>query len=237
MGYLNVPHYSVTKMKNTKAKVAIQTVLWLLPFLLVIIAVFCLSSWLFNTVIFESTYYKLVTNTKVINNDLKIELSKKIDEVSEEVQEFPNIPYLSQWATLNVEGWEQKDIPVYSGDNADILEIGSGHYIGSPFCGQGGRVVLTAHVTEIFYELEDMKKGDIVTVDTIYGRYKYKVIETTVFDYQDTTYISKYDRNATETLFMYTCYPRSQYGIRYRRYGVLCEKIDGKDWHTNEKTQ
>lgn len=224
-------------MKNTKVKATIQIILSLLPFLLVVLAVFCLSSWLFNTVIFESTYYKLVTNTKVINNDLKIELSKKIPEVSEEVQEFPNIPYLSQWATLNVQGWEQKDIPVYSGDNADILEIGSGHYIGSPFCGQGGRVVITAHVTELFYELEDMKKGDIVTIDTIYGRYKYKVIETTVFDYQDTTYISKYDRNATETLFMYTCYPRDQYGIRYRRYGVLCEKIDGKDWYANEKAQ
>lgn len=217
-------------MKNTKTKATIQIVLWPLPFLLVVIAVFCLSSWLFNTVISESTYYKLVTNTKVINNDLKIELSKKIDEVSEDPQEFPKIPYLSQWATLNVQGWEQKDIPVYSGDNADILEIASGHYIGSPFCGQGGRVVITAHVTVLFYELEDMKKGDIVTIDTIYGRYKYKVIETMVFDYQDTTYISKYDRNATETLLMYTCYPRSQYGIRYQRYGVLCEKIDGKDW-------
>lgn len=224
-------------MKNQKAKLAVRSVLWVLPFVIVLTAVFCLASWLFNTAIVESTYYKLITNTKVINNDLKIELSKKIEEAEEDAEEFPKIPYLSQWATLNVQGWKEKDIPVYSGDNADILEVGAGHYIGSPFCGQGGRVVLTAHVTEVFYELEDLKKGDIITVDTIYGRYKYKVKDTLVFDYQDTTCISDYDRNDKESLLMYTCYPRDQYGIRYKRYGVLCEKIEGKDWHTNEKTQ
>lgn len=225
-------------MKNQKARLAVRAVLWILPFVIVLAAVFCFSSWLFNTVIVESTYYKLITNTKVINNDLKIELSKKIEQVDEaEVEEFPVIPYLSQWATLNADGWKEKDIPVYSGDNADILEVGAGHYIGSTFCGQGGRVVLTAHVTEIFYELEDLKKGDIITVDTVYGRYQYKVKETFIFDYQDTTCITDYDRSAAETLLMYTCYPRDQYGIRYERYGVLCDKISGKDWYTNEKAQ
>lgn len=220
------------KKSESKANFAIKIIFWLLPFIIVAAAVCIFSSWLLNTVVVDSTYYKLVTNTSVINNDIKIDLSKKIDKPEEDAAQFPKIPYFSQWATLNVEGWEMKDIPVYSGDNADILEIGSGHYIGSPFCGQGGRVVLTAHVTKIFYELEDMKKGDTVTVDTIYGRYKYRVKKTFVFDYQDASCITDYDRNAPETLLMYTCYPRSVYGIRYERFGVLCEKIEGKDWHT-----
>lgn len=142
---------------------------------------------------------------------------------------YPMVQLGDQWATMTVDGWEKKDIPVIWGDGKSNLRDGAGTWAGSRFCGQDGKLVLCAHVTTWFYELEDTKVGDKVTFETYYGTYVYEVTETLVFERTDPTVLKNTD--GEETLVLYTCYPRSV-GFRYtsQRYAVICKLVEGKTW-------
>ena len=152
-----------------------------------------------------------------------------VPDEAEDEEEIPVIYYETQWATLNVDGWEYRDIPVYFGDSNEILAIGAGQWIGSRFCGQGQKIVICAHVTSHFYEIEDTEVGTEITMDATYGTYKYRVKDIVIFSITDDSLLTKqYDE---ETLILYTCYPRTN-GFDYKseRIALVCEKISGKDY-------
>ena len=196
----------------------------LLPFLLLFGALICAVIVLFQSVIAPSPYFGLLTYNPV-NPSVTIPTAKE--------GEFPVIPYESQWATLNVQGWERKDIPVFFGDNKAILKKGAGMWANSRFCGQNGKTVISAHVTTDFYELEVTPIGTLVTVDTIYGQYVYEVTDTLIFNYKDASPLKPAD--GEEVLFLYTCYPRKNgYQFKTERMALICKKIEGKDWSANE---
>ena len=199
-----------------------------LPYPLVVGAIACIVVLLFQMTVASSGVYQLLTNGSAVNNEATVP-----PPVVEE-GEFPVIPYESQYATLNVEGWERKDIPVFFGDNNTLLRKGAGMWINSRFFGQGGKTVLSAHVTSHFYEMEDTSIGDLVTVDTIYGQYVYKVIDILVFNYKNESLL--YPKEGEEDiLFMYTCYPRENgYQFKTERLALICKKIEGKDWRKHE---
>ena len=181
---------------------------------------------LFQTVIEPSEYFQLLTNGNSAQSD-----GAQTPVVED--GEFPVIPYESQWATLNVQDWNEKDIPVFFGDNKALLRKGAGMWVNSRFCGQNGKIVLSAHVTSHFYEMEDVKIGDLVTMNTVYGTYTYKVVATQVFNYQDSSLLTPED--GEEVLVMYTCYPRENgYLFKTERLALICKKVDGKDWTTDE---
>lgn len=197
-----------------------------LPFLLSFGAVFCLIVVTLQTFVFSSPFFQLVVNGNVLDDSS----SNKVPIVEE--GKFPVIPYESQWATLNVEGWKNKDISVFFGDNNTILRKGAGMWVNSRFCGQNGKIVLSAHVTSYFFEMEDTKIGALVTMDTVYGQYIYKVVDSVVFHYQDASRISPQD--GEEVLVLYTCYPRKNgYLFKTQRLALICKKIEGKDWTIN----
>lgn len=98
------------------------------------------------------------------------------------------------------------DIPVYHGDSPEELVDGAGHYAGSYFPGEGASIVLAAHNSHgLFYNLPQIKIGDIATIETIYGTFKYQVYKTDIVDYRDD---SKFPiQTDEEILMLYTCYP------------------------------
>ena len=99
-------------------------------------------------------------------------------------ESFPVIGYGQQWATMCVEGWDRAvNIPMYFGDDDDLLKKGAGMSFKSSFPGQGGRTIVSAHVTREFYELEECRKGKLVTLNTVYGQYVYRIRNLFVFDY------------------------------------------------------
>ncbi len=198
----------------------------LLPYILACGAIMCTVIVLFQTIIAPSEYFQLIMNGNTANSG---------GVQSPIVQEggFPLIPYESQWATLNVQSWETKDIKVFFGDNKAILKKGAGMWVNSRFCGQNGKIVLSAHVTSHFYEMEDSKIGDLVTMETVYGTYTYKVVDLQVFHYQNTSLIAPKD--GEEVLVLYTCYPRENgYLFKTQRLALICKKIEGKDWSLDE---
>lgn len=194
----------------------------LLPFFLSVAAIACLSVFLFRTCVLSSGAVRLL-----LNGASAPVTTPSISKPSSET--FPIIPYESEWATLNVEGWTRRDIPVYFGDNHSVLRKGVGMWMNSRFCGQAGKTVLSAHVTSHFYELEDTEVGDLVTVDTVYGQYTYQVSETQIFDYRDETLLMP--DGEEDTLLMYTCYPRKNgYRFKSQRLALICRKVSGKAW-------
>lgn len=111
------------------------------------------------------------------------------------------------------------DIPVYWGSNAELLEHGACHSSSSVLAGQKGNSVISAHVDTYFADLDKLKKGDTVTLNTAYGEFIYKVREEISFESSDRKYvtISKDDR-----LTLYTC-KNDILGASDQRIGVICD--------------
>ena len=139
--------------------------------------------------------------------------------------EFEMPLYGECWSILNVDGWNNKDIPVFYGDTNRILTRGAGMWSGSRFCGQNGKTVLSAHVTKHFREIGDTEVGTVVTMQTSYGVYKYQVAEKIIFSPNDDSLLLQ--DNSNESLVLYTCYPYNT-RIRRQRIALVCRKIEGK---------
>lgn len=211
-----------------------------LPFPMIFVAWVLIVVMLFDAFIGSSAYFQLATH----DGDFRpsVNVSGDSDTTPDpdvtpdpdtEADPFPVIYYEEQWATLNVDGWEKKDIKVFFGDNNNLLRKGAGMSINSRFCGQGGKIVLSAHVTTDFHELEVTPIGTRITMDTTYGTYVYEVVDTLIFNYKDDSALLPND--GEESLFMYTCYPRKNgYRFKTERMALICKKVEGKDWVTYE---
>lgn len=230
-------------MQSFKKNPFVKGFFLLLPFPLAFLALILAVVVLFQSFIVPSAYFQFLTHDPISPSVTLPTLPPIVTDdpddpddgttAPEEDAEFPVIPYESQWAILNVEGWERKDIKVYFGDNNSILRKGAGMWFNSRFCGQNGKIVLSAHVTTDFYELETTPIGAIVTMNTVYGVYRYEVTETLIFNYKNAAPLNPAD--GEEILFMYTCYPRKNgYQFKSERMALICKKIEGKDWVTDE---
>lgn len=119
--------------------------------------------------------------------------------------------------------------PVFFGDRNNILEKGAGQYSGSFFPGEGGTILIGAHDTTYFENLENVKKGQVFEFTTEYGIYEYKVTKTKIYD--EDAYDEAYDLSSDkEQLILYTCYPFGELnGTKTQRMFVYLEKILGPD--------
>ncbi len=149
---------------------------------------------------------------------------KKGDTVNAEDVEFPTIN--KQFGELAVESCDVQ-AKLFFGDGKIPLKNGVGIYAGSFVPGYGKTILVAGHNNTYFNGLKNIKKGDVVSVRTSWGNYKYKVKETKVLDAQDKKAI---DLNADkETLVMYTCYPFDEIGLTSKRFFVYADKISGPE--------
>jgi len=142
---------------------------------------------------------------------------------------FPPIFMSEQWATITIPSAGVLELPVYQGTTSDLLDLGAGHSPNSRFPGQGGRIVIPAHVgyKHMFQRLETMNVGDLVYVNTTYaGYYVYRVTETVIIDENDGTY-TKSTKDSGDQLVCYTCYPYNTSTVRTQRFVILCELVRG----------
>lgn len=227
------------KLKN-KDGAAKRFILLGAPFLLYFIAVICISIFVFNTFITTSPLWNaLITDKKLVasqgvddnmeyvNPSVVFDAEKKYYKLSE----FPAIRWAKKWATLTVDYLGAKDIPVYNGDTDDVLNAGIGRYFNSLYPGCGGNCVLSFHVNRQreLYFLEDLPIGELVVVNTIYGKYTYRVEARDIYGVSESSYIT---RNDGEMLTIYTCYPKEG---PYRKYRIaytclLVEELSDPTW-------
>ncbi len=149
------------------------------------------------------------------------------DQIYYNKKDFPGYKWGELWAKLSIPAIGVENKNIYVGESNSIYKKGIGKRFGTRFPGQGGNIVLGAHVTREFYDLQLLKAGDRVYIETEYGSYIYEVYETIIFSIGDYKHIMNYDKE--EKLTLYTCHPR---GTAYRteRFGVFCKKISGPEW-------
>lgn len=128
-----------------------------------------------------------------------------------------------QYATISVDRVNFEK-PVYYGDNDGILEIGIGHYMKSGLPGEGKPILLAGHNGTHFWKLQDMKKDDIVKINTSWGEYTYKIYDIQIMDAKD--FDTSQLNDEEERLIMYSCYPFDVPSTP-TRYFVYASKVSG----------
>ncbi len=150
----------------------------------------------------------------------KLVMNKKSTFHTNQIQ----VPALeTHYANLYCERVEL-DAPVYYGDSDTVLSYGVGQYAASGLPGEGKPILIGGHDATYFAPLEHINIGDIVTIETNYGQFEYKVAATRIADALET---DSYDLSqAKEQLILYTCYPFNQLlGDSSDRFFVYCDRI------------
>ena len=114
--------------------------------------------------------------------------------------------------------------PLYYGDNEAVLQDGTGQYPNNTLPGMGKPMLVSGHDVTYFEPLADVKIGDIITIVTDYGTFRYGVTSKKILDKSDQ---SAYDlEQDKEQLILYTCYPFGQLvGERDNRFFVYCDPV------------
>jgi sortase A len=112
---------------------------------------------------------------------------------------------------------------VMEGDDRRTLRRAVGHIPGTTFPGQNGNVVLTAHRDTFFRPLRNISRDDIITLTTVQGRYRYRVLSTQVVSPDN---VSLLDPTQNETLTLITCHPFYFVGAAPNRFIVRAERIE-----------
>ena len=229
-----------TRHKKTYQRILLKA----LPCVLFLAAIFCFSYYFFEAVIVDSTVWSLLvaSDAAVSNTGMTLKTKMQTPEPGESdvndgssdngyrnLEDFPVITWGEQWATLSIPAHGVEQAPVFLGDGNDILnQMVIGQFFSSSFPGQPGKTVLDSHVSGAFHCLEDMKEGERIILDTIYGRYEYEVTEILIFTPEQKDVVRP-DKSEEDRLLCYTCYPRAA-AYRTQRIGVLCRKVSGAVW-------
>ena len=112
---------------------------------------------------------------------------------------------------------------VYFGDSSSILKKGVGQKSSSYLPGEGKTTILSGHNTGVFKELSSLKKGNKIIIETVYGKFIYKVSDSEVVKETNVSVLEKeYD------LILYTCYPNSNlYGDKRI---VIYANLESSEW-------
>ncbi|GMA50600.1 hypothetical protein GCM10025857_19570 [Alicyclobacillus contaminans] len=107
--------------------------------------------------------------------------------------------------------------PIIQGTGAAQLREGVGHAPDTALPGQGSNVFLAGHRDTVFRALGRIHTGDVVTFDTLYGKFVYQVTFSQVVTQYDTQVMKP---TPQETLTLMTCYPFLFFGFAPDRYIV-----------------
>ncbi|MDF1499308.1 MAG: class D sortase [Anaerolineales bacterium] len=114
--------------------------------------------------------------------------------------------------------------PVVQGDGWEQLKKGVGQHIGSADPGSNGNMVLSAHndiFGELFRDLDKLKPGDEIRVQTSMQEYVYRVTGMRIVSPTEVNVMSP---TAKATVTLISCYP---YLVDTERIVVFGELVDG----------
>ena len=107
-------------------------------------------------------------------------------------------------------------------DNA-TLRRAVGHIPGTALPGQPGNIGLSGHRDTFFRPLRNIQQHDLITLTTLLGEYRYRVISINVTGPSD---VSVLDPGGNQILTLVTCYPFHFVGSAPHRFIVRAERID-----------
>jgi sortase A len=113
-------------------------------------------------------------------------------------------------------------VMVTEGDDHRTLRRAVGHIPGTALPGQIGNIALTGHRDTFFRPLRNIRIDDIVTLSTLQGEYRYRVLATQVVS---PDHVSVLDPGRNEILTLITCHPFYFVGAAPNRFIVRAERI------------
>lgn len=116
-------------------------------------------------------------------------------------------------------------LPLIEGTGDKELARGVGHYRTSVLPGEPDNSVLAGHRETAFKRAGELKKGDLIRVETHEGEFTYSVRKTWIVDEDDRTVIVSTEE---PIIRLVTCYPFDMVGSAPERYIIEAELIDSK---------
>jgi sortase A len=115
-------------------------------------------------------------------------------------------------------------VMVVEGDDGKILRRAAGHVPGTALPGQSGNVGITGHRDTFFRPLRNIQMDDLITLTTLQGAYRYRVVSTKIVSPDD---VSVLDPTGGEVLTLVTCHPFYFVGAAPNRFIVRAERVKG----------
>jgi len=113
-------------------------------------------------------------------------------------------------------------VMVAEGDDGKTLRRAAGHVPGTALPGEPGNVAITAHRDTFFRPLRNIRMDDVITVATLRGEYRYRVVATEIVRPNDVWVL---DPVGGEVLTLVTCHPFYFVGAAPNRFIVRAERI------------
>jgi sortase A len=110
------------------------------------------------------------------------------------------------------------------GTEGTTLRRGVGHISDTPLPQRAGNVGLAGHRDTAFRGLKDIRKGDLIQLDTLEGTYRYGVDWAQVVDPSDVGVLATGTRRE---LTLVTCYPFYYVGSAPERFVVRAHQLEG----------
>jgi sortase A len=119
---------------------------------------------------------------------------------------------------------------VVEGTSTSTLRRAVGHIGGTALPGEPGNAGLSGHRDTFFRPLRNIRRNDLITVTTLLGDFRYRVVSTRVVGPHD---VGVLDPSATETLTLVTCYPFYFVGSAPQRFIVRAERVENSPHETD----
>lgn len=111
---------------------------------------------------------------------------------------------------------------VFEGTDRVTLRRAAGHIPRTGLPGEPGNMGIAGHRDSFFRPLKDIAKEDVITLTTLRGEFRYRVVSTRVVA---PTEVSVLSPTANEVLTLVTCYPFYFVGSAPERFIVRAERI------------
>jgi sortase A len=115
-------------------------------------------------------------------------------------------------------------VMVVQGVDDDDLKRAVGHIPATALPWDAGNVGIAGHRDTFFRPLRTIKRDDTITVSTLRGTYRYRVVSTSVVGPQDVQVLYPTERNS---LTLVTCFPFEYVGSAPKRFIVRAERATG----------
>jgi sortase A len=113
-------------------------------------------------------------------------------------------------------------VVVFEGTTSKTLRRAAGHITGTALPGQPGNVGVAGHRDTFFRPLRNIQPNDIITLTTLRGAYRYRVVSTKIVRPDN---VAVLDPDGTEVLTLVTCYPFYFVGPAPDRFIVRAERV------------
>jgi sortase A len=111
---------------------------------------------------------------------------------------------------------------VMEGTGTITLRRAVGHISGTGLPGRPGNVGLAAHRDTFFRPLRNIRQNDIITLTTLLGVYRYRVVSITIVNPRDVEVLNP---SKNEVLTLVTCYPFYFVGAAPDRFIVRAVRV------------